>query len=469
MSKLSPESNSGANKALWGGRFQASADALAVQFNASVQFDKQLYREDIQGSRAHAQVLQKAGIINPDELKQIDSALGQIEREIAAGEFNWQIAHEDVHGNIEARLTELLGDLGKKLHTGRSRNDQVATDTRLYLRARIDTICQSLQQLQMAILTQAERHIDDIMPGYTHLQHAQPISCAHHLLAWWQMLQRDKSRLQDCRARLNECPLGAAALAGSGYTLDRQLSAQLLDFAQPMANSLDAVSARDYLLEFCAAGAILMAHLSRISEELILWSSNHFEFVELADAFCTGSSIMPQKKNPDIPELVRGKSGRVAGHFTALMMMLKATPLAYNKDFQEDKEALFDCVNTLSSCLSIFTELIASMELKPANMLQAANKGHLAATDLADYLVRKGVAFRDAHGISGRIVALAISSKCNIDQLELAQLQALDQRIDADIYPCLQLSAVVNARQVLGGTAFAQVRAQLELAREQMP
>ena len=443
-------------------------DALALEFGASLSYDRRMYREDIQGSRAHAQVLQRAGVLSAAELEQIDSGLQSIEQEIAAGEFDWRTQYEDLHSNIEVRLIELVGDLGKKLHTGRSRNDQVATTTRLYLRAQLDAIGSYLNELQLAILAQAERHVEDIMPGYTHMQHAQPLSCGHHLLAWWQMLERDKARLTACRARVDECPLGAAALAGSGYPLDRELSAELLGFARPLANSLDAVSARDYILEFAGAAAILMAHLSRMSEELILWSSSHFDYVSLADAYCTGSSIMPQKKNPDIPELVRGKSGRVAGHFTALLMMLKATPLAYNKDFQEDKEALFDCVDTLSSCLQVFTGLVASMELKPLAMLAAAGKGHLAATDLADYLVRKGLAFRDAHSVSGRLVALALDCGCSVEQLSLEQLQSVEQRIESDIYPCLQLRAVVDARAVVGGTAFARVREQLEQARAQM-
>ena len=454
------------NKNLWGGRFQEPLDQFAAEFTASVSFDKELYVEDITASCAHVQVLKKANVLSTTEAQQLIAALKQIQGEIASGEFTWSVEQEDVHSNIETRLIALVGDLGKKLHTGRSRNDQVATDTRLYLRNSIDKICLQIKALQAAILLQAEHHVETIMPGYTHMQHAQPISCAQHLLAWWQMLQRDHTRLRDCQRRANECPLGAAALAGSGYPLDRHLSAQLLGFAQPMANSLDAVSARDHLIEFAAAAAILVTHLSRISEELVLWSSSHFRFVVLADAYCTGSSIMPQKKNPDIPELVRGKSGRVIGNLNSLLVMLKATPLAYNKDFQEDKQALFDSVHTVSDCLHVYAGLIASMEIQAPAMRAATELGYLEATDLADYLVRKAIPFRDAHSISGRIVALAIAQSCNISELSLADLQSVDSRIEPDIYSALTLDAVIAARAVFGGTALDQVRQQLLAAQQ---
>ncbi|UJF24698.1 argininosuccinate lyase [Suttonella sp. R2A3] len=452
----------------WGGRFQESTDAFVAAFTASVDFDQQMAQEDIDGSLAHAAMLVKQGILSEEEGAQIRSGLEQVRSEIAAGTFAWSVALEDVHMNIEQRLTALIGITGKKLHTGRSRNDQVATDLRLFLRSQIDEISAELVRLQQGLLDVAEREATTIMPGFTHLQVAQPITFGHHLLAWFEMLKRDFERLQDCRKRLNQSPLGAAALAGTTYPIDREYSAQLLGFDGVCQNSLDAVSDRDFTIEFCAAASITMMHLSRFCEELILWNSSAFAFVDIPDRFCTGSSIMPQKKNPDVPELVRGKTGRVYGHLFSLLTLMKGQPLAYNKDNQEDKEPVFDTITTLRHCLRAFADMVPMLETNAENMLRAAAQGFSTATDLADYLVGKGVAFRDAHEVVGKSVRLAIDRGCDLADLPLADLQALCELIEEDVYESLLLEGSVAARNHIGGTAPEQVRAQVKKQRSQL-
>lgn len=450
-----------ATNSAWGGRFQESTDAFVAEFTASVNFDRRMAAEDIAGSLAHAQMLMEAGILSAADGEAIRTGLAQVQAEIDAGEFVWSVALEDVHMNIEKRLTDLIGDAGKRLHTGRSRNDQVATDIRLYTRAAIDRITAEIERLQQGIVTVAEREADTIMPGFTHLQTAQPITFGHHLLAWYEMLCRDKGRFQDCRRRLNVSPLGAAALAGTTYPIVRERSAQLLGFDGVCQNSLDAVSDRDFAIEFCAASATLLMHLSRFAEELILWNSAAFRFVDLPDRFCTGSSIMPQKKNPDVPELVRGKTGRVYGHLTALLTLMKSQPLAYNKDNQEDKEPLFDTVDTVLGCLRAFADMLPHLQAQRDNMFAAAKQGFSTATDLADYLVRKGLAFRDAHEVVGKAVALAIDKGCDLPELPLADLQGLSALIGEDVYAVLTVQGSVNARNHIGGTAPAQVKARI--------
>ena len=450
----------------WGGRFQESTDAFVAAFTASVGFDQRLAAEDIAGSKAHAAMLVQQGVLSAADGDAIASGLDSIADEIARGEFVWDTALEDVHMNIEKRLTDLIGDAGKRLHTGRSRNDQVATDIRLYTRAAIDRILGEIRRLQRAIVTLAEQEADTIMPGFTHLQVAQPVTFGHHLMAWYEMLNRDAGRFRDSRARLNQSPLGAAALAGTTYPIDRHMTATTLGFAAPCANSLDAVSDRDFAIETCAAAATLMMHLSRIAEELILWNSAAYRFIDLPDRFCTGSSIMPQKKNPDVPELVRGKSGRVYGHLIALLTLMKSQPLAYNKDNQEDKEPLFDTLDTVLACLRAFADMIPAIEAKRDAMYRAAGEGYSTATDLADYLVRRGVPFRDAHEIVGRAVHLAIERQTTLDALPLADLQQLSPAIAADVYQSLTLEGSVNARDHFGGTAPAQVKARIAAARE---
>ena len=441
----------------WGGRFQESTDAFVAEFTASVGFDQRLAQEDIAGSRAHAAMLVKQGVLS--------AADGDA---IARGEFVWDTALEDVHMNIEKRLTDRIGDAGKRLHTGRSRNDQVATDIRLYARAAIERILGEIRRLQTAIVTLAEGEAETIMPGFTHLQVAQPVTFGHHLMAWYEMLVRDAGRFRDCRERLNQSPLGAAALAGTTYPIDRHMTAAALGFAAPCANSLDAVSDRDFAIECCAAAATLMMHLSRIAEELIIWNSAAYRFIELPDRFCTGSSIMPQKKNPDVPELVRGKTGRVYGHLTALLTLMKSQPLAYNKDNQEDKEPLFDTVNTVLACLRAFADMIPAIEANREAMYRAAGAGYSTATDLADYLVRRGVAFRDAHEIVGRAVHLAIERHTTLDALPLTDLQTLSPAIAADVYESLTLEGSINARDHFGGTAPVQVKARIQQAKEKL-
>ena len=452
----------------WGGRFQESTDAFVAEFTASVGFDQRLAQEDIAGSRAHAAMLVKQGVLSEADGDAIARGLDAIAEEIARGEFEWDTALEDVHMNIEKRLTDRIGDAGKRLHTGRSRNDQVATDIRLYTRAAIDRILGEIRRLQAAIVALAEREAETIMPGFTHLQVAQPVTFGHHLMAWYEMLDRDAGRFRDCRARLNQSPLGAAALAGTTYPIDRHMTAAALGFAAPCANSLDAVSDRDFAIECCAAAATLMMHLSRIAEELIIWNSAAYRFIDLPARFCTGSSIMPQKKNPDVPELVRGKTGRVYGHLVALLTLMKSQPLAYNKDNQEDKEPLFDTIDTVLACLRAFADMIPAIEANREAMYRAAGAGYSTATDLADYLVRRGVAFRDAHEIVGRAVHLAIERHTTLDALPLADLQTLSPAIAADVYESLTLEGSINARDHFGGTAPAQVKARIQKAKEKL-
>jgi argininosuccinate lyase len=449
----------------WAGRFNAPTDAFVEAFTASIDFDRRLYRHDIQGSIAHATMLARQGVLSESECDAITAGLEDILRRIESGTFTWSIPLEDVHMNVETALTEAIGAAGKRLHTGRSRNDQVATDVRLWLRDEIDQIRTAIGRLQGVLLDLAEREADSIMPGFTHLQVAQPITFGHHMMAWFEMLARDRERLADCRGRVNVMPLGAAALAGTTYPIDRHLTARLLGFERPAENSLDAVSDRDFAIEFTAAAAILMVHLSRFSEELILWSSAQFGFVELSDAFCTGSSIMPQKKNPDVPELVRGKSGRIFGHLMALLTLMKAQPLAYNKDNQEDKEPLFDTVDNLKGCLKVYADMMTHITCRRERMRAAAAQGFSTATDLADYLVRKGVPFRDAHEIVGRAVALGVREGRDLAQLRIEELRAFSEAIEPDVYAVLTLEGSVAARDHVGGTAPAQVRAAIARAR----
>ncbi|MFT5449534.1 MAG: argininosuccinate lyase [Gammaproteobacteria bacterium] len=458
-------SQDNSNAKLWGGRFQASTDQLVEAFSASVQYDKRLYLHDILGSIAHATMLAKVEVLTDAERDAITSGLQAIRTDIEADKFHWDPALEDVHMNIEAALTKRIGEAGKKLHTGRSRNDQVATDVRLYLRDAIDDLCVRLTALMSAIIDLAEQETHTIMPGFTHLQTAQPVTFGHHLLAWQEMLSRDRERFADCRKRVNRMPLGAAALAGTSYPIDRELTAQLLGFDTPCSNSLDAVSDRDFMIEFTAACSLVMVHLSRMSEELVLWSSAQFSFVTLSDAYCTGSSIMPQKKNPDVPELVRGKCGRVIGSLNALLVLMKGQPLAYNRDNQEDKEPLFDALDTVLDCVSVYTGLIGAITPNRDAMRDAALKGHATATDLADYLVRKGVAFRDAHEIVGKAVHEAVQRGCELSDLSLVDLNAFSDAISDDVFQVLTLEGSVNARDHIGGTAPAQVIAAAARAR----
>lgn len=461
-------SNDSTTNQTWGGRFTESTDAFVEQFNASVNFDQRLYRHDIAGSIAHARMLARVGVLNGVDRDAIVQGLEQIRDEIERGEFQWSQALEDVHMNIEARLTERIGDAGKRLHTGRSRNDQIATDIRLFMREAVDTCIAELERLQHGLIDKAEIEADTIMPGFTHLQVAQPITFGHHLMAWFEMLERDKQRLHDCRKRINISPLGAAALAGTTFPIDRQYTSELLGFDRPAENSLDAVADRDFAIEFCASAALLMTHLSRFAEELVIWSSAQFDFVELPDRFCTGSSIMPQKKNPDVPELVRGKSGRVNGHLVALLTLMKGQPLTYNKDNQEDKEPLFDTVDTLLDCLRAFADMIPAVRARKTSMRRATLQGFATATDLADYLVRRGVPFRDAHETVGRAVRLGIDSGRDLAELDLTELRSLSEAIEADVFEILTLEGSVAARNHLGGTAPNQVRAATQRARKRM-
>jgi argininosuccinate lyase len=451
---------------LWGGRFSESTDAFVQAFTASVGFDRRMYRQDIQGSQAHATMLAEAGVLTGDERDAIVQGLDEIRAEIEAGEFEWSVALEDVHMNIEARLTDKIGITGKKLHTGRSRNDQVATDIRLWLRDQIDLIDGEMERLMTGLLDQAEREAATIMPGFTHLQTAQPVTFGHHLLAWFEMLKRDRERLADCRKRVNRMPLGAAALAGTTYPIIRERTRELLGFDEVCENSLDAVSDRDFAIEFCALAALCVTHLSRVSEELVLWTSAQFNFIDLPDRFCTGSSIMPQKKNPDVPELVRGKTGRLNGHLIALLTLMKSQPLAYNKDNQEDKEPLFDAVDTLAGCLRAFADMIPAIEPNREVMREAARRGFATATDLADYLVRKGIAFRDSHEIVGKAVALGIEKKKDLSDMSLAELRQFSDQIDEDVFEVLTLEGSVSARDHIGGTAPDQVRAAVKRGRD---
>ena len=452
----------------WGGRFSEATDAFVERFTASVNIDKRLYHHDINGSIAHASMLSKAGILSEQEAKDIIEGLESIRADIVAGRFDWSVRLEDVHMNIESELTRRIGLTGKKLHTGRSRNDQVATDIRLYVRDEIDSIGQNLKSLQLALLDLAEREAETIMPGFTHLQIAQPITFGHHMMAWFEMLERDYSRLQDCRARMNYSPLGAAALAGTSFPIDREYTAALLGFAGPTRNSLDSVSDRDFAIEIASFASILMTHLSRFSEELILWSSSMFDFIDLPDRFCTGSSIMPQKKNPDVPELVRGKTGRVNGHLVSLLTLMKSQPLAYNKDNQEDKEPLFDLIDTVRDCLKAYADMVPAIAPKTENLYNAALKGYATATDLADYLVRKGIAFRDAHEVVGKSVAYGIEQGKDLSALSLKELQQFSSEIGDDVFEVLTLEGSVKARDHIGGTAPVQVRAAVAKRREEL-
>ena len=448
----------------WGGRFNEPVDDFVARFTASVNFDQRLYQHDIQGSIAHASMLAEVGVLSPTEANEIVVGLRDIARDIESGNFDWSIALEDVHMNIEAALTERIGSVGKKLHTGRSRNDQVATDIRLWLRDEIDGINALLSVLQKGMIELASAESDTIMPGFTHLQTAQPVTFGHHLLAWNEMLERDFGRLQDCRKRLNQCPLGAAALAGTSYPIDREYTAAQLAFDKATENSLDSVSDRDFAIEFCAFASILLTHMSRMSEELILWTSAQFQFIELPDRFCTGSSIMPQKKNPDVPELVRGKTGRVNGHLIALLTLMKSQPLAYNKDNQEDKEPLFDTVDTVRDCLRAFADMVPAIQTNKIAMYEASKRGFSTATDLADYLVGKGIAFRDAHEIVGKSVAYGIAENKDLSDMTIGELSAFSKLIKDDVFAVLTLEGSVAARDHIGGTAPQQVKAAAQRA-----
>ena len=441
---------------------------LVKRYTASVLFDQRLWRCDIQGSLAHAGMLAAQGIISRQDHAAIENGMAQIVQEIESGAFEWKLDLEDVHLNIEARLTHLTGDAGKRLHTGRSRNDQVATDLRLWLRGEIDLISALLAELQTALLDIAGKNAEVILPGFTHLQVAQPVSFGHHMLAYVEMFSRDAERMADVRKRVNQLPLGAAALAGTSYPLDRELVARTLAMDGVCQNSIDAVSDRDFAIEFTAAASLAMVHISRLSEELVLWISQSFGFIEIADRFCTGSSIMPQKKNPDVPELARGKTGRVVGHLMGLLMLMKGQPLAYNKDNQEDKEPLFDTVDTLKDTLRIFAELVGGITVNADAMEKAARKGHATATDLADYLVKKGLPFRDAHEAVAHAVKAAIAERVNLSDLPLAALQKFSPAIGKDVYEALSLRGSLNARNTLGGTAPAQVRAQIARHRARL-
>ncbi|MCY3803885.1 MAG: argininosuccinate lyase [Gammaproteobacteria bacterium] len=452
----------------WGGRFSEATDEFVEQFNASVGFDQRLYRQDILVSRAHARMLARIGVLDDRDCDKLLQALDTISAEIESGTFPWDSALEDLHMNIESRLVELAGDVGKRLHAGRSRNDQVVTDVRLYLRDAIDEIDPQLEKLQLAIITLAEREVDTIMPGFTHLQVAQAITFGHHMLAWFEMIHRDRARLSRCREGVNVSPLGAAALAGSGFPLDQEYVAQQLQFEKSCDNSLDAVSDRDFAIEFCAFAAILFMHLSRIAEELVLWTSAQFNFVELPDRFCTGSSIMPQKKNPDVPELVRGKSARVYANLFALLTLMKSQPLAYNKDNQEDKEPLFDTIDTVNDCVIAFANMLPHLQVNRDQLLAAAQLGHATATDLADYLVRKEVPFRDAHEIVGRVVQYALAKRKRLDELSVQELQNFSPQIEEDVFDILSLQGSVNSKNTYGGTSPQQVAAQIKRAHQRL-
>ena len=453
---------------LWGGRFNEPTDEFVKIFGASVSFDKVLALYDIEGSIAHATMLSEVDVLTTTELKQILEGLDKIKDEIINGQFSWSIELEDVHMNIESRLTEICGDPGKKLHTGRSRNDQVATDIRLYLRDQVQLITKELERLLNALLDLAEQEIETIMPGFTHLQAAQPISFGHHLLAYFEMFKRDRERLQESFKRINTMPLGSAALAGTSYPINRERTAELLGFERISLNSIDAVSDRDFAIEFASNASLIMMHLSRFSEEIILWSSAQFEFISLPDSFCTGSSIMPQKKNPDVPELVRGKTGRVNGHLVSLLTLMKSQPLAYNKDNQEDKEPLFDTVDTVRDCLRAFADMIPAIEANKTTMYEAAKRGFSTATDLADYLVGTGIPFRDAHEIVGKAVAYGIAEQKDLSDMSLEELVQFSDQIKNDVFSVLTLEGSVAARDHIGGTAPVQVKAAAARALEKV-
>ncbi len=450
------------------GRFSEPTDDFVARFTASIGFDRRLYHHDIDGSLAHARMLAKIGVFTKEERDTVVGGLETIRAEIEAGTFEWSDALEDIHMHIEARLTDLVGEAGKKLHTGRSRNDQIATDVRLYLRDESDAIVGLLTELMARIVDLAERHSADPMPGFTHLQTAQPVTFGHHMLAWFEMAHRDRERFRDCRARMNVSPLGAAALAGTTFPIDRADTATALGFDDIAANSIDAVSDRDFAIEFCACAAIAATHLSRWCEEMVIWTSQQFGFVELPDAFCTGSSIMPQKKNPDVPELVRGKTGRIVGNLTSLLVLMKGQPLAYNKDNQEDKEPLFDTVDTLKACLRAIGDIVAAMRPDTARMRQAAELGFATATDLADYLVKRGLPFRDAHDAVGRVVRYAQEKGAALSDLSPDELRKFAAAIDDDVMDVLSLEGSLAARDHPGGTAPNQVAAAARQARERI-
>ncbi len=452
----------------WSARFSEPVSDLVKRYTASVFFDKRLAHVDIQGSLAHADMLAAQGIISAQDLADIRRGMAQILSEIDAGSFEWLLDLEDVHLNIEKRLTELVGDAGKRLHTGRSRNDQVATDIRLYMRGAIDDILRLLKALRSALVDLAEKHADTILPGFTHMQVAQPVTFGHHMLAYVEMFGRDAERMADCRKRVNRLPLGAAALAGTTFPIDRERVARTLGFDDVCHNSLDAVSDRDFAIEFCAAAALVMTHISRLSEELVIWMSPRVGFIDIADRFCTGSSIMPQKKNPDVPELARGKTGRVNGHLVSLLTLMKGQPLAYNKDNQEDKEPLFDTVDTLVDTLRIFADMAGGITVKPDAMRSAALQGYATATDLADYLVKKGLPFRDAHEAVAHAVRTCEQKGCDLADLSLDELRAFSTLIGDDVHAVLTLEGSVAARAHVGGTAPDQVRAAIRRVRSQL-
>jgi len=451
---------------LWGGRFNEPTDKFVKIFGASVTFDKVLALYDIEGSIAHATMLCEVNVLTSTELKQILEGLDKVKDEVVNDQFSWSVELEDVHMNIESRLTEICGDTGKKLHTGRSRNDQVATDIRLYLRDQVRLITKELERLLNTLLDLAEQEKETIMPGFTHLQAAQPISFGHHLLAYFEMLKRDRERLQESFKRINTMPLGSAALAGTSYPINRERTAELLGFERISLNSIDAVSDRDFAIEFASNASLIMMHLSRFSEELILWSSAQFEFICLPDSFCTGSSIMPQKKNPDVPELVRGKTGRVTGNLISLLTIMKGQPLAYNKDNQEDKEPLFDSVETIYSCLRVFADMVPTIKTNKENMYQSALKGYTTATDLADYLVKKGLAFRDAHDVVGKAVSYGIKKGKDLSEFSINELKKFNSLIEEDIFDVISLEGSINSRNHLGGTSPNQISIAIKAGRK---
>ncbi|MEJ5359411.1 MAG: argininosuccinate lyase [Desulfobacterales bacterium] len=453
---------------LWKGRFGEKTAPVVERFTSSIAFDRRLFRYDIEGSIAHCRLLARAGILTPEEEDALIEGLNQVRREIENGTLAFDDTLEDIHTHVEARLTELVGKASQKIHTGRSRNDQVALDLRLYLRDVVDETVRRLEDLQRVLVRLAREHFEVLLPGYTHLQRAQPVRLAHHFLAYVEMFARDVERMRSCRGRVNVLPLGAAALAGTAYPLDRAHAAALLGFEGVSANSLDAVSDRDFVIEFLAAASICMMHLSRFSEELVLWSSSEFQFIELPDAFATGSSIMPQKKNPDVPELVRGKTGRVYGHLFAQLTMMKGLPLSYNRDLQEDKPALFDAADTLLSCLEVFGQMLPGLRVRRDRMEAALRTGYLNATEMADYLVRKGLPFREAHHVTGEAVRLAIEKGCELNELPLPELRRFSKLIEEDLYACLEPLSAVERRAVSGGTAGAAVRAALEAAEKRL-
>ncbi len=452
----------------WSGRFAEPTTELVQRFTASVSFDRRLAEFDVEASIAHSRMLHAVGIIGATDLAAIEKGLAQIRSEIRAGAFPWSEAHEDVHFNIERRLIDLAGEPGKRVHTARSRNDQVATDVRLYLRTAIDQVLSLIKSLQRALLDLADEHAETVMPGYTHLQVAQPVTFGHHLLAYFEMLARDAQRLADCRKRVNRLPLGAAALAGTSFPIDRQMVAKELGFDGVCENSIDAVSDRDFAIEFCASAALAMTHLSRFCEELVLWANPRFGFVEIADGFCTGSSIMPQKRNPDVAELIRGKTGRVNGHLVALLTLMKGQPLAYNRDNQEDKEPLFDAVDTLTACLAVFAEMLGGIKVNREAMAAAARQGHATATDLAEYLVKKGVPFREAHEAVAQAVRFAETRGCELAELKLSELQRFSSAITEGVYSTLTLEGSLKSRNHLGGTAPVRVKAAIAKARKSL-